>query len=107
MEELILAEVNVKQMEYLPADNDFIKKNQTQFCDSWEKLGGKMKTASNVIAALSQDSIRRLEQSGSLEIDLEGEPYLLQKDEVDIQSEDVEDGWWHPAMHSPLRWTFS
>ena len=93
VEELILAEVNVKQMEYLPADNDFIKKKiKPNFVILGKKLGGKMKTASNVIAALSQDSIRRLEQSGSLEIDLEGEPYLLQKDEVDIQSEDVE-GW--------------
>jgi len=93
VEELILAEVNVKQMEYLPADNDFIKKKiKPNFVILGKKLGGKMKTASNVIAALSQDSIRRLEQSGNLEIDLEGEHYLLQKDEVDIQSEDVE-GW--------------
>ena len=93
IEDLILAEVNVKEMEYLPSDNDFIKKKiKPNFVILGKKLGGKMKTASNVIAALSQDSIRRLEQSGSLEIDLEGEPYLLQKDEVDIQSEDVE-GW--------------
>jgi isoleucyl-tRNA synthetase len=93
VEELILAEVNVKQVEYLPADNDFIKKKiKPNFVILGKKLGGKMKAASNVIAALSQDSIRVLEQTGSLEIDLEGEKYALQRDEVDIQSEDVE-GW--------------
>jgi isoleucyl-tRNA synthetase len=93
VEELILAEVNVKQLEYLPADNDFIKKKiKPNFVILGKKLGGKMKTASNVIAALTQEGIRKLEQEGSIEIDLEGELYLLQKDEVDIQSEDVE-GW--------------
>jgi isoleucyl-tRNA synthetase len=93
IEELILAEVNVKQLEYLPADNDFIKKKiKPNFVILGKKLGGKMKTASNVIAALTQEGIRKLEQEGSIEIDLEGELYLLQKDEVDIQSEDVE-GW--------------
>jgi isoleucyl-tRNA synthetase len=93
VEELILAEVNVKQVEYLPADNDFIKKKiKPNFVILGKKLGGKMKAASGIIASLSQDSIRILEQTGNLEIDLEGEKYALQRDEVDIQSEDVE-GW--------------
>jgi len=34
VEDLILAEVNVKEMEYLPADNDFYtQENKSQFCD--------------------------------------------------------------------------
>ncbi len=93
VEELILAEVNVKEVQYLPADNDFIKKKiKPNFVILGKKLGAKMKLASTVITALSQQSIRKLEQEGSMEIDLEGEKYLLLKEEVDIQSEDVE-GW--------------
>jgi len=93
IEELILAEVNVKEVQYLPADNDFIKKKiKPNFVILGKKLGAKMKLASNVIASMKQDAIRKLEVEGNIEIDLEGEKYLLQREEVDIQSEDVE-GW--------------
>ena len=93
IEELILAEVNVKEVQYLPANNDFIKKKiKPNFVILGKKLGGKMKLASTVIASMPQESIRQLEAAGNVEIDLEGEKYLLQRDEVDIQSEDVE-GW--------------
>ncbi|MEY2836204.1 MAG: hypothetical protein RLZZ557_1866 [Bacteroidota bacterium] len=93
VEELILAEVNVKEMEYLPANNDFIRKRiKANFVLLGKKLGSKMKAAAAAIGALSQESIRLLEAQGSLPIELEGEQIVILRDEVDIQSEDVQ-GW--------------
>lgn len=93
VEDLILSEVNVKQMEYLPADNDFIRKKiKANFVILGKKLGGKMKAAAAVIAAMDQPAIRKLETAGSLEILVEGETLEILREEVDIQSEDVQ-GW--------------
>jgi isoleucyl-tRNA synthetase len=93
VEDLILAEVNVKEIQYLPADNDFIKKRvKPNFVILGKKLGGKMKSAAALITALDQQSIRKLEQAGSLSILLEGESIEILREEVEIQSEDVS-GW--------------
>lgn len=93
VEDLILAEVNVKEMQYLPADNDFIKKRvKPNFVILGKKLGAKMKAAAAAITALDQQSIRKLEQEGQLSIALEGELVEILREEVEIQSEDVA-GW--------------
>jgi isoleucyl-tRNA synthetase len=93
VEDLILAEVNVKEMEYLPADNDFIRKKiKANFVILGKRLGGKMKLAAAAIAAMSQEEIRELESTGAYSLMVEGESIHLLKEEVDIQSEDVE-GW--------------
>jgi isoleucyl-tRNA synthetase len=93
IEDLILAEVNVKEMQYLPADNDFIKKRvKPNFVILGKKLGGKMKAAASLITAMEQSAIRKLEQEGKCEIVLEGETIEILRDEVEIQSEDVA-GW--------------
>jgi len=93
IEDLILAEVNVKEMEYLPADNDFIRKKvKANFVILGKKLGGKMKLAAVAIANLSQPEIRSLETVGSIEVSVDGETLQVLKEEVDIQSEDVQ-GW--------------
>ena len=93
IEQLILAEVNVKEIQYLPADNDFIRKRiKPNFVVLGKKLGAKMKAAANVITSLKQEAIRKLEMEGNLEIELEGSKYVLLRDEVEIHSEDVE-GW--------------
>ena len=93
VEELILAEVNVKEMQYLPADNDFIRKRiKANFVILGKKLGSRMKAAATQIASLSQDAIRSLETSGSMQLNIEGELFEISREEVDIQSEDVQ-GW--------------
>jgi isoleucyl-tRNA synthetase len=93
VEDLILAEVNVKEMQYLPADNDFIKKKvKPNFVILGKKLGAKMKAAASVITALDQQSIRKLEQEGQISITLEGELVEILREEVEVQSEDVA-GW--------------
>jgi isoleucyl-tRNA synthetase len=93
VEELILAEVNVKEMQYLPADNDFIRKRiKANFVILGKKLGSRMKAAATQIASLSQEDIRSLETTGNMQLNIEGELFEISRDEVDIQSEDVQ-GW--------------
>jgi len=93
MEELILAEVNVKEINYITETEGVIsKKLKPNFKLLGAKLGTKMKQASAVIAALSQNEISELERTGTLSIMVEECPITLLISEVDIIAEDIP-GW--------------
>jgi len=93
MEELILAEVNVKEINYITETEGVIsKKVKANFKLLGAKLGTKMKQASAVIANLSQAQITSLEKEGKLALDIEGETIDLLINEVDIIAEDIP-GW--------------
>jgi isoleucyl-tRNA synthetase len=77
----------------LPSDNDFIKKKvKANFVLLGKKLGAKMKVVAAAISQLSQPEIRLLESEGKLTITADGENVEIERDEVEIQSEDVA-GW--------------
>jgi isoleucyl-tRNA synthetase len=100
VEDLILSEVNVKEMEYLPADNDFIRKKiKANFVILGKKLGAKMKAAAAVISAMEQDQIRKLEADGKFNLQVDGEILEILREEVEIQSEDVQ-GWMVASRNS-------
>jgi isoleucyl-tRNA synthetase len=93
MEELILAEVNVKEINYITETEGVIsKKLKPNFKLLGAKLGTKMKQASAVIAALSQNEISELERNGTLTIQVEESSIVLLINEVDIIAEDIP-GW--------------
>src|SRR6185295_15462031 len=93
VEDLIKAEVNVKEVEYLNPDNTFIsKKIKPNFVALGKKLGPKMKAVSSVLAQFTQDDIARLEKDGQYNLSIDGEPVILQVNEVEISSEDIP-GW--------------
>jgi isoleucyl-tRNA synthetase len=93
MEELILAEVNVKEINYITETEGVIsKKLKPNFKLLGAKLGTKMKQASAVIAALSQNQISELERNGTLTIQVEESSISLLINEVDIIAEDIP-GW--------------
>ena len=93
MEELILAEVNVKEINYITETEAVIsKKLKPNFKLLGAKLGTKMKQASAVIAALSQNEISELERNGTLTIQVEETAIVLLINEVDIIAEDIP-GW--------------
>jgi len=93
MEELILAEVNVKEINYITETEGVIsKKLKPNFKLLGAKLGTKMKQASAVITALSQTQISQLEKDGSLDLDVEGTIIPLLLSEVEIIAEDIP-GW--------------
>ncbi|MEO7922751.1 MAG: isoleucine--tRNA ligase [Chitinophagaceae bacterium] len=93
VEDLVKAEVNVKEIEYLEPDNTFIRKKiKPNFIALGKKLGPKMKAVSIALAQFSQEDIAGLEKEGQYSLSIDGEPVILQIAEVEISSEDIP-GW--------------
>lgn len=93
VEDLIKAEVNIKELEYLSGNNDFIRKKvKPNFVALGKKMGSKMKAVAAAIGGFTQDDIKKLELTGEIELMIDGAPVVIRVDEVDIQSEDVP-GW--------------
>jgi len=93
VEDLVKAEVNVKEIEYLNPDNTFIsKKIKPNFVSLGKKLGPKMKTVSGLLSQFDQDQIRKLEKDGQYNLLVDGEDLILQTTDVEITSEDIP-GW--------------
>jgi isoleucyl-tRNA synthetase len=93
VEDLIRAEVNVKEIKYLDPDNQFIsKKIKPNFVALGKKMGPRMKAVSAALAAFNQEDIRMLESEGKATLSIDNEEVVIELNEVDIQSEDVP-GW--------------
>ena len=93
IEDLIKAEVNVKEIEYLNPENTFInKKIKPNFVALGKKLGPKMKAVSALLGQFTQDQIRELEKEGQYSLQVEDEDLILQVSDVEITSEDIP-GW--------------
>ena len=91
--ELIRSEVNIKKIEFLEADNEFIhKKIKPNFVLLGKKLGTKMKAVSGALAKFTQQDIGKLEKEGKIQIPIDGENLEIVLEEVEISSEDVP-GW--------------
>jgi isoleucyl-tRNA synthetase len=93
VEDLIKAEVNIKEVKYLNPDNTFIsKKIKPNFVALGKKLGAKMKAVSTALAQFTQEDIALLEKERQYNLPVDGEPVILQITDVDISSEDIP-GW--------------
>src|SRR6187399_1170621 len=93
VEDLVKAEVNVKEIDYLNPDNTFIsKKIKPNFVALGKKLGPKMKIVSALLNQFDQDQIRKLEKDGQYNLSVDGDDLILQTSDVEITSEDIP-GW--------------
>ena len=93
VQDLILAEVNVKEMVYLTETEGIIKKKiKANFKLLGAKMGAKMKQAAALIGAFSQQEIAQLEKNGQIAIEVDGETYQIELAEVEIAAEDIP-GW--------------
>ncbi len=91
--DLIRTEVNIKEIEYLDANNEFIhKKIKPNFILLGKKLGAKMKAVSAALATFTQQDINKLEREGMVQIPIAGELLEISLEEVEISSEDLP-GW--------------
>lgn len=90
---LILAEVNVKEIEYVSDTSGIlVKKIKPNFKLLGAKMGKKMKELGLALTQLSQKEIAQLEKNGSIDMKIDGEPINILKGEVEILSEDIA-GW--------------
>jgi len=93
VEDLVMAEVNVKEIQYLDGSDGFIKKKiKPNFVALGKKLGAKMKAVSTALSEFSQENIAKLEKEGDITLFIDKEPIILSIQEVDITSEDIP-GW--------------
>lgn len=93
VEELVKAEVNVKEVEYVSGASEVIRKRvKPNFVVLGKRLGARMKEVSRLLGALDQEAIRRLETEGSILLPMEGEPVTIELSEIELQSEDIP-GW--------------
>ncbi|MBT1700894.1 class I tRNA ligase family protein, partial [Fulvivirgaceae bacterium PWU4] len=89
VEEIILAEVNVKGIEYIDDTSGLlVKKVKPNFAKLGKQYGPKMKEVSAVINALQKEEIAALEKNGKLSKD----GFDLVLEDVLISSEDIP-GW--------------
>jgi isoleucyl-tRNA synthetase len=90
---LILAEVNVKEIEYITdTAGILIKKIKPNFKVLGKKVGGLMKDCAAGITAMSQDDILVLEQTGTFQLNVNGNMIAVVAEDVEILSEDIP-GW--------------
>ncbi len=93
VKDLILAEVNVKQIEYITDTSDIlVKKIKPNFRILGKKVGAMMKDAADFISKMSQADIQKLEQNKSLDVVILSKPITLTEEDVEIISEDIP-GW--------------
>ncbi len=90
---IVLAEVNVKEVEYLSDTSEIVKKKiKPNFKTLGPKYGKLMKEISAVVGAFSQKDIAFVEQEGSKDIEIAGQQVKLTREDVDILTEDIP-GW--------------
>ena len=93
VKDLVLAEVNVKQFEYVHDASGVIKKKiKPNFKTLGRRLGPNMKAAVQVISGLVQEDISKIEKSNAYELVVGEETYNLTLEDFEIVSEDIP-GW--------------
>ena len=94
MSQLILSEVNVKEIKFVSNDEGvLVKRIKADFKKLGPKFGKRMKAVAQAIADMSQHDIIALERDGSVELQMpEGEPVKVDVVDVEIRNEDIP-GW--------------
>ena len=89
VKDLILSEVNVKELEYLKEDSGvLVKKVKANFKLLGKKYGKQMKAVAAAIAQFDQATISTIEREGKIALNIEGNPEIL-LEEVEISTEDI------------------
>jgi isoleucyl-tRNA synthetase len=93
VKEIILAEVNVREVEYISDTSDVIKKKiKPNFKTLGPKYGKLMKQISGAIAGFGQKEITEIEQEGYLDVVLGNQNISITREDVEIVTEDIP-GW--------------
>ncbi len=93
VENLILTEVNVKQLEFISDTSGIlVKKIKPDFKSLGPRYGKLMKKINEAISSFTNEDIEKIENNPPLEIDVEGQKVVLNPEDVEIYSEDIP-GW--------------
>src|SRR5690606_7569126 len=92
IKDLILSEVNVKEMDLLSDDSFFKKRIKPNFKTLGKKVGAKMKAVAALINSMDTATIETLERNKQLEVTVEDTPIVIELEDVEITVEDIP-GW--------------
>ncbi len=93
VKELILSEVNVKQIDFLTKENNILVKTvKPNFKTLGPKYGKIMKSIAAKVVTLSQEEIGQIEQQGQIVLTVENQEVELQLADVEIFTQDIP-GW--------------
>lgn len=90
VKDLILSEINVKELTYLTDASGLLKKAaKANFKTLGAKLGKDMKDAAAMIAAFTNEEINALERTGSHALEVNGQQYTLTPEDMVVSTEDL------------------
>ncbi|MEL7120707.1 MAG: isoleucine--tRNA ligase [Bacteroidota bacterium] len=93
VKDLILSEVNIKEIEYIKDTEGILKKKiKPNFRTLGRRLGKNMKAAGQIIANMSQQDIASLEQNNLFRMEIGDAVYDLTLEDFEITAEDIP-GW--------------
>ena len=92
VKELIMNEVNVKELKFVEGQGVLVKKVKCNFRTMGKKFGKMMKSIAASMATLDQEQIALLEKNGLIELDIDGQKVSVDAVDVEIISEDIP-GW--------------
>jgi isoleucyl-tRNA synthetase len=92
VKDLIMNEVNVKELRFVEGTGVLVKKVKCNFRTMGKKFGKLMKGVAAAMDQLSQEQIAALEQQGTIGIEVEGQQLTVEVEDVEIISEDIP-GW--------------
>ncbi|MDG1396350.1 MAG: isoleucine--tRNA ligase [Flavobacteriales bacterium] len=90
IKDLVLSEVNVKELDFMSEDsNILVKEIKANFKTLGPKHGKQMKAIAAAISTFEQQDIKKLEQKGSYTITIDGKELGITTDDVIISSQDI------------------
>lgn len=93
MKDLILGEVNVKELQLVSGDDTMlVKRVKPDFKKLGPKFGKAMKQVAAAVQSMSQHDIATLEREGSITLQLGDTPATIELCDVEVMSEDIP-GW--------------
>jgi isoleucyl-tRNA synthetase len=91
--DIILNEVNVKEIEFIDQNNGIlVKQVKPNFSKLGRHYGKQMNSLSSLIQGFSQEQIKTIEFKGELTVSFDGQEITLTSGDVEISSKDVP-GW--------------
>src|SRR5574344_1107919 len=90
--ECIMNDVNLKELKFVEGNGVLVKKVKCNFRTMGKKFGKLMKGIANTMANLSQEDISAFEQSGTYNLNIDGQDIVVDVADVEIISEDIP-GW--------------
>ena len=93
MKDVILEEVNIKELIILSDDSEIVNKSaKANFKSIGPKFGKKVKAVAEIIKNFTKEEISKIEKGNNIVLTLEGEELTITKDDVEVISSEIT-GW--------------